>query len=89
MSDLISRSELFEELSNYEKELQKDKTEAIETDDEQMLFAIMNQKTAICRIRRNILHMPIAYDVDKVVEELNCDRCESCSFLEVCAGSKC
>lgn len=27
--------------------------------------------------------------IDKVVEELDCDRCENCSFLEVCAGSKC
>lgn len=27
--------------------------------------------------------------VEKVVEELNCDRCESCRFLEVCAGSVC
>ena len=32
---------------------------------------------------------PTAYDVDKVAEELKCDRCESCNFLEVCAGSKC
>ena len=31
---------------------------------------------------------PTAYDVDKVAEELKCDRCESCSLLEVCAGSK-
>lgn len=30
-----------------------------------------------------------AYDISRVVEELDCDRCESCSFLEVCAGSKC
>ena len=29
-----------------------------------------------------------AYDIGKVVEELKCDRCESCSLLEVCAGSK-
>ena len=32
---------------------------------------------------------PTAYSVDKVVEELKCDRCESCNFLELCAGSKC
>ena len=32
---------------------------------------------------------PNAYSVDKVVEELKCDRCESCNFLKVCAGSKC
>lgn len=31
---------------------------------------------------------PTAYSVDKVVGELECDRCESCSLLEVCAGSK-
>ena len=30
-----------------------------------------------------------AYDIDKVVMELTCNRCESCSLLEVCAGSKC
>ena len=32
---------------------------------------------------------PTAYSVDKVVEELECDRCESCSLLEVRAGSIC
>ena len=32
---------------------------------------------------------PTAYDVDKVVEELVCENCESCSFLEKCAGSIC
>ena len=89
MSELIGRSKLLEELSNYENELRKDKVEAIETDDEYMLFAINNQETAICRIKRNIVNMPTAYDIDKVVEELECDRCESCNFLEVCAGSKC
>ena len=36
-----------------------------------------------------INNLPMAYSVDKVVEELKCDRCESCNFLEVCAGSKC
>lgn len=70
MSDLISRSESIEELEKYEKELQKDKVEAIETDDENMLFAITNQLTAICRIKRNIMNMPTAYDIAKVVEEL-------------------
>ena len=33
--------------------------------------------------------IPTAYDVDKVVEELVCENCESCSFLEKCAGSIC
>lgn len=73
MSDLISRSESIEELEKYEKELQKDKVEAIETDDENMLFAITNQLTAICRIKRNIMNMPTAYDIAKVVEELKTD----------------
>lgn len=35
-----------------------------------------------------INRIPIAYDVDKIVEELICDRCEGCSFIDVCAGSK-
>lgn len=34
-------------------------------------------------------YIPTAYDVDKVVEELVCENCESCSFLEKCAGSIC
>lgn len=71
MSDLISRSEFLEELEKYEKELCKDRIEAIETDDENMLFAIANQLTAICRIKRNIMNMPTAYSVDKVVRQLN------------------
>ena len=40
-------------------------------------------------IREIINNQPNAYSVDKVVEELKCDRCESCNFLEVCASSKC
>ena len=74
MSDLISRSESIEELEKYEKELQKNKVEAIETDDENMLFATTNQLTAICRIKRNIMNMPTAYDIDKVVEELETNK---------------
>ena len=35
-----------------------------------------------------ISEQPTAYDVGKVVEELECDRCESCSFIEVCGGTK-
>lgn len=33
-------------------------------------------------------NQPTTYDIDNVVEKLKCDRCESCSLLEVCAGSK-
>lgn len=86
MSDLISRSALIEELKRYEEELKNDREIAIETDDEQMLFAIMNQETAICRIRRNVLYLPTAYDVEKVVAELEKTSCfiqseDGCGWL--------
>ena len=42
-----------------------------------------------CIVKAWLNNQPTAYDIDKVVEELKCDRCESCNFLEVCAGSKC
>ena len=41
-----------------------------------------------CNKSIDIDDIPTAYSVDKVVEELECNRCESCSLLEVCAGSK-
>lgn len=41
------------------------------------------------KIMRYIDAMDSDYDIDKDVAELKCDRCESCSFLEVCAGSIC
>ena len=41
------------------------------------------------KIMNYIDNMSADYDIDKVVEELDCDRCESCSFLKVCAGSIC
>lgn len=65
MGRLIDADALIEELKAYEEELKNDREIAIETDDEQMLFAIMNQETAICRIRRNVWHMPTAYVVRK------------------------
>ena len=46
-------------------------------------------KEAFKMLLDKIDNLPTAYDVDKVVEGLQCDRCESCSFIEVCAGSKC
>lgn len=70
MSDLISRSVLLKALTEYENELQKDMREAIATEDEYMQFAIKNQNTAICRIKRNIINMPTAYEVDKIIKEL-------------------
>lgn len=73
MSDLISRSELLEELTKYEEELKNDRHEAIETDDENMLFAIMNQNTAIGRIKRCVMNMPTEYcgEKIKVVEQMD------------------
>ena len=68
MGRLIDADALIEELNRYEKELRNDREVAIETDDEQMLFAIMNQETAIYRIRRNAFNIPTAYDVEKVIE---------------------
>lgn len=70
MSRLIDADVLLDDLKLYEKELRNDREIAVESDDEQMLFAIMNQETAIYRIRQNVLHSPTAYNVDKVVEEL-------------------
>lgn len=55
--------------------------------------AVQSQECAIgldfVAIIDEIKEQPTAYDIDKVVEELDCDRCESCSFLKVCAGSIC
>ena len=45
-------------------------------------------RRACDRAKCPIHNAPTAYDIDKVVEELECNRCESCSLLEVCAGSK-
>lgn len=67
MDDLVYRAKILEELSSYEKELQEDRAVAIETDDENMLFAIRNQETAIYRIKRNIMNIPIAYDVCELI----------------------
>ena len=84
MGRLIDADALIEELNRYEKELRNDREVAIETDDEQMLFAIMNQETAIYRIRRNAFNIPTAYDVEKVVAELESESFpthENCSAI--------
>ena len=93
MSDLISRSELLTSFNNkniqitfdlpVEEVLGKD----VDLDDFAMLIqdAIQSYKKMVIDTIKN---MPTAYSVDKIVEELECDRCESCSLLEVCAGSK-
>ena len=48
-----------------------------------------NNLIHINTIKRLLQDVDIAYNIGKVVDELGCDRCENCSFLEVCAGSKC
>ena len=78
MNDLISRKALLNEILLIEKELLRDKEDARNSDDEQMLFAIDNQMNALWRARCKINNQHIAYDVEKVVEQL-----ESFPKLEV------
>ena len=68
--------------------LDKDYREAILNEDNDLILAIQNQQSAYMIALRLLDNEPTAYSVEEVVEELKCDRCESCNFLEVCAGSK-
>lgn len=79
MGDLISRSELLKQLETKPKHSTVPKEVKLKD-----LITYYHEK-----VIEVIEDMPTAYDVDKVVDELQCDRCESCSFIEVCAGSKC
>lgn len=74
-SDLISRSELINVLK--------------ERATNESIAGYMTAYDVTNSIIDEVEEQPTAYDINKVVDELNCDRCESCSFLEVCAGSKC
>lgn len=69
MSDYISKSALIEELNRYEKELYKDKRDAIDSDDEMMLFAIQNQETAISRITRSVMHSIPTLDEKEIIRK--------------------
>ena len=89
MSDLISRSMYKSKLLKELDILNKEYREAILNEDNDLILAIQNKQSAYMIALRLLDNEPIAYSVDKVVEELKCDRCESCNFLEVCAGSKC
>ena len=83
MSDLISRSNLIMRLCDYAlQESPNDNESEGEQRISKMIYEVI-QNCIAC-----VEEQPTAYDVDKVVEELECDRCENCSFLEVCAGSK-
>ena len=88
MSDLISRSMYKSKLIKALDVLDKDYREAILNEDNDLIIAIQNQQSAYMITLRLLDNEPTAYDIGKVVEKLKCDRCESCNFLEVCAGSK-
>lgn len=68
--------------------LNKEYREALLNEDNDLILAIQNQQSAYMITLRLLDNEPTAYFVDKVVGELECDRCESCSLFEVCAGSK-
>lgn len=70
MSDYISKEALLEELNRYEKELYKDKRDAIDSDDEMMMFAIQNQETAISRITRSVMHSIPTLDEKEVIRKV-------------------
>ena len=69
MSDYISKEALLEELNRYEKELYKDKRDAIDSDDEMMMFAIQNQETAISRITRSVMHSIPTLDEKEIIRK--------------------
>lgn len=69
MSGYISKEALLEELNRYEKELYKDKRDAIDSDDEMMLFAIQNQETAISRITRSVMHSIPTLDETEIIRK--------------------
>ena len=93
MSDLISRSELLKAFNNKNVQITFDLPveevlgEDVDLDDFAMLVQDAIQAYKKMAID-TIINQPTAYDIDKVVEELKCDRCESCSFIEVCGGTK-
>ena len=70
MSDLISRvvykSKLLKELGVLNKEYRK----AILNEDNDLILAIQNQQSAYMIALRLLDNLPTAYDIDKVVEEL-------------------
>ena len=79
MSDLISRSEVNDVIDELE----------VYTYGRPNTMKVEVSVLQLQRFINKLKNIPSAYSVDKVVEELKCDECESCSFLEVCAGSIC
>lgn len=78
MSDLISRSEYKSKLVKALDVLNKEYREALLNEDNDLILAIQNQQSAYMIALRLLDNEPIAYDIDKVVEEL-----ENNSFITV------
>ena len=70
MSDLISRSEYKSKLVKALDVLNKEYREALLNEDNDLILAIQNQQSAYMIALRLLDNEPTAYDVDKVVEEL-------------------
>lgn len=70
MSDLISRSEYKSKLVKALEVLNKEYREALLNEDNDLILAIKNQQSAYMIALRLLDNEPTAYDIDKVVEEL-------------------
>ena len=73
MSDLISRSIYKSKLLKALDVLNKEYREAILNEDNDLILAIQNQKSAYMIALRLLDNEPTAYSVGKVVEELKTD----------------
>ena len=71
MSDLISRSMYKSKLLKALDVLNKEYREAILNEDNDLILAIQNQQSAYMIALRLLDNEPTAYDIDKVVEELD------------------
>ena len=70
MSDLISRSEYKSKLVKALDVLNKEYREALLNEDNDLILAIQNQQSAYMIALRLLDNEPTAYDIDRVVEEL-------------------
>ena len=70
MSDLISRSEYKSKLVKALDVLNKEYREALLNEDNDLILAIQNQQSAYMIALRLLDNEPTAYDIGKVVEEL-------------------
>ena len=93
MSDLISRSMYKSKLLKALDVLNKEYREAILNEDNDLILAIQNQQSAYMIALRLLDNEPIAYDIDKIVEELEelknkdiCDYldCDFCLYYKKC-----